>query len=69
MIYAYRHRIIAYSVLCILFLGVFTKVLPTENIDLVFFTAFCIAGFAAAHHMNFFLLRLYRQISAENRDC
>jgi len=47
MIYAYRHRIIAYSVLCILFLGVFTKVLPTENIDLVFFTAFCIAGFAA----------------------
>lgn len=47
MIYAYRHRIIAYSVLCVLFLGVFTKVLPTENIDLVFFAAFCIAGFAA----------------------
>jgi|GEM_PF-5865152 len=47
MIYAYRYRIIAYSVLCALFLGAFTKVLPTENIDLVFFAAFCIAGFAA----------------------
>ena len=36
---------------------------------LVHLPILAIAEFAAAHHMNFFLLRLYRQISAENRDC
>lgn len=46
MIYAYRHRIFAYIVLCTLFLRIFENVHPTENIDLVFFAAFCIAGYA-----------------------